>query len=336
MATTGTGAAASAPSAVQTLGQSGPFGAVPTGPPEQNRRSATVRIVSGTIDTSRSASGSDGRRRRGVRRRDPGDRRSPVGRRRPAGHRRPGSAARRGALRGARASSAPDGVIERFITSGIDAETRAGIGSLPRGRGFLGLIIRENRAFRIRDIAADPRRHGFPPNHPDDAQLPRRPGHGPRRIDRQPLPDRQARRRRVLRGRPAARRDVRPPRRDRDRERPRPRAGRAAGGRRRAGADRRRPPRRDHPEPLRGWAVARGRPGARPRRPRRGRTPRRAGDRQLAPDDPGHPQLHLRAAAGAAGRQGPAGRPRRDRGGVPPQLDDRPRARSRRRRRARR
>ena len=39
--------------------------------------------------------------------------------------------------------------------------------SLPRGRGFLGLIIRENRAFRIRDIAADPRRHGFPPNHPD-------------------------------------------------------------------------------------------------------------------------------------------------------------------------
>ena len=61
----------------------------------------------------------------------------------------------------------PDGNIERFITSGIDAEERARIGALPRGRGFLGLIMRENRSFRIRDIATDPRRHGFPPNHPD-------------------------------------------------------------------------------------------------------------------------------------------------------------------------
>ena len=58
------------------------------------------------------------------------------------------------------------GVIERFITSGMDAATRARIGPLPRGHGFLGLIIRENRSFRIPDIAQDPRRHGFPPNHP--------------------------------------------------------------------------------------------------------------------------------------------------------------------------
>jgi signal transduction histidine kinase len=60
----------------------------------------------------------------------------------------------------------PNGVIERFITSGISPETRARIGPLPRGHGFLGLIIRENRSFRIPDIALDPRRHGFPPNHP--------------------------------------------------------------------------------------------------------------------------------------------------------------------------
>ena len=60
----------------------------------------------------------------------------------------------------------PNGVIERFITSGISLETRAGIGALPRGHGFLGLIIKENRSFRIRDIAVDPRRYGFPPNHP--------------------------------------------------------------------------------------------------------------------------------------------------------------------------
>ena len=57
-------------------------------------------------------------------------------------------------------------MIERFITSGMSRETRAAIGPLPRGHGFLGLIIKENRSFRIPDIAVDPRRHGFPPNHP--------------------------------------------------------------------------------------------------------------------------------------------------------------------------
>ncbi len=60
----------------------------------------------------------------------------------------------------------PNGVIERFITSGIDAETRRRIGPLPRGHGFLGLIVRENRSFRIPDINVDPRRYGFPPDHP--------------------------------------------------------------------------------------------------------------------------------------------------------------------------
>ena len=60
----------------------------------------------------------------------------------------------------------PAGRIERFITSGIDDDTRKRIGPLPEGRGLLGLIIRENRSFRIPDIGADPRRSGFPPNHP--------------------------------------------------------------------------------------------------------------------------------------------------------------------------
>jgi signal transduction histidine kinase len=58
------------------------------------------------------------------------------------------------------------GRIERFITSGMDPATRHRIGPLPEGRGLLGLIIRENRSFRIADITADPRRYGFPPNHP--------------------------------------------------------------------------------------------------------------------------------------------------------------------------
>src|SRR6187397_1025146 len=59
-----------------------------------------------------------------------------------------------------------DGAIERFITSGISLEERARIGDLPHGRGLLGLIIRESRAYRIPDIGAHPESYGFPPNHP--------------------------------------------------------------------------------------------------------------------------------------------------------------------------
>ena len=59
-----------------------------------------------------------------------------------------------------------EGVIEQFITSGMPRAERALIGAPPRGLGILGLIIRENRAYRIVDVMEDPRRHGFPPNHP--------------------------------------------------------------------------------------------------------------------------------------------------------------------------
>ena len=59
------------------------------------------------------------------------------------------------------------GAIERFITSGISDEDRARIGDLPHGRGLLGLIIRENRAYRIPDIGSHSERYGFPPNHPE-------------------------------------------------------------------------------------------------------------------------------------------------------------------------
>ncbi len=60
----------------------------------------------------------------------------------------------------------PDGRIERFITSGMDPETRRAIGPLPEGRGLLGLIIREGRAYRIPSIAGHPDSSGFPANHP--------------------------------------------------------------------------------------------------------------------------------------------------------------------------
>jgi signal transduction histidine kinase len=58
------------------------------------------------------------------------------------------------------------GAIERFITSGISDEQRRLIGELPRGHGLLGLIIRENRTYRIREIAQHPESYGFPPHHP--------------------------------------------------------------------------------------------------------------------------------------------------------------------------
>ncbi len=60
-----------------------------------------------------------------------------------------------------------EGVIEQFITSGMPRQERARIGAPPRGHGILGLIIRENRSYRLADLMVDPRRVGFPPNHPE-------------------------------------------------------------------------------------------------------------------------------------------------------------------------
>jgi signal transduction histidine kinase len=56
--------------------------------------------------------------------------------------------------------------LARFITRGIDEETHRAIGDLPRGRGILGVLIREPRALRLDDVNADPRSYGFPSNHP--------------------------------------------------------------------------------------------------------------------------------------------------------------------------
>ena len=60
-----------------------------------------------------------------------------------------------------------DGVgLERFIFTGIDEETRAEIGDLPRGLGILGELIRTPSPLRLSDISAHPRSHGFPEGHP--------------------------------------------------------------------------------------------------------------------------------------------------------------------------
>jgi len=56
--------------------------------------------------------------------------------------------------------------LERFITHGIDDATRGVIGSLPRGRGVLGLLIEQPRPLRLAHVGRHPRSYGFPPGHP--------------------------------------------------------------------------------------------------------------------------------------------------------------------------
>ena len=56
--------------------------------------------------------------------------------------------------------------LERFVTTGVDEETRATIGDLPRGRGILGVLIHEARPLRLTHLGDDPRSVGFPPGHP--------------------------------------------------------------------------------------------------------------------------------------------------------------------------
>ncbi len=59
-----------------------------------------------------------------------------------------------------------NGLVSRFLTSGITAEERARIDHLPFGRGLLGLLPREGRPIRLREIAEHPASVGFPANHP--------------------------------------------------------------------------------------------------------------------------------------------------------------------------
>jgi signal transduction histidine kinase len=56
--------------------------------------------------------------------------------------------------------------LERFVTTGIDDETHRAIGDLPRGRGILGVLIKEARPLRLHELGDDARSVGFPANHP--------------------------------------------------------------------------------------------------------------------------------------------------------------------------
>ena len=56
--------------------------------------------------------------------------------------------------------------VSAFVTSGITDAARQRIGDPPKGRGMLGLVIREGRPVRASDIARHPQHVGFPAHHP--------------------------------------------------------------------------------------------------------------------------------------------------------------------------
>jgi signal transduction histidine kinase len=56
--------------------------------------------------------------------------------------------------------------LARFLTLGIDDETRAAIGELPRGRGVLGELIAHPTPLRLDRVGRHARSYGFPAGHP--------------------------------------------------------------------------------------------------------------------------------------------------------------------------
>ncbi|HUI03549.1 MAG TPA: GAF domain-containing protein [Acidimicrobiales bacterium] len=56
--------------------------------------------------------------------------------------------------------------LSEFITVGIDRDTYEQIGSLPTGRGVLGLLITDPKPLRLANISLHAESVGFPPHHP--------------------------------------------------------------------------------------------------------------------------------------------------------------------------
>src|SRR3954471_3956557 len=56
--------------------------------------------------------------------------------------------------------------LDQFLTAGIDDDTRAEIGDLPRGRGVLGALISDPRPLRLADVGRHAQSYGFPLGHP--------------------------------------------------------------------------------------------------------------------------------------------------------------------------
>jgi signal transduction histidine kinase len=71
-----------------------------------------------------------------------------------------------GARYGALGVVGASGMIDEFVTTGIDPHTHELIGDLPRGHGILGLLVRDPHSLRMPDLSAHPSSVGFPAHHP--------------------------------------------------------------------------------------------------------------------------------------------------------------------------
>lgn len=56
--------------------------------------------------------------------------------------------------------------LERFVTLGLEEYQERAIGDRPRGRGVLGVLIRDPRPLRLTEVTAHPHSSGFPAGHP--------------------------------------------------------------------------------------------------------------------------------------------------------------------------
>lgn len=56
--------------------------------------------------------------------------------------------------------------LVEFVTTGMSPEAEARIVHRPRGRGLLGLIVREGKSLRLADLRSHSASAGFPANHP--------------------------------------------------------------------------------------------------------------------------------------------------------------------------
>jgi signal transduction histidine kinase len=59
------------------------------------------------------------------------------------------------------------GQLTDLATSGVDESTHEAVGRLPEFTGILGVLLRDPKPVRLRDVSEHPRAQGFPPGHPE-------------------------------------------------------------------------------------------------------------------------------------------------------------------------
>ena len=59
------------------------------------------------------------------------------------------------------------GQLTDLATSGIDESTHDAVGRLPEFTGILGVLLRDPKPVRLRDVGEHPLAQGFPPGHPE-------------------------------------------------------------------------------------------------------------------------------------------------------------------------